>query len=199
MKKIFTFIFAVFLSVGFVSYTNAAPRHSIDFSGKKIINLAVVPYINVSGEETSYILDSLKSNYTDYFANNGFKVILKEKIEEAMTSAEYNANDNIIASDEALKSIAENSNADFVIAMEVEQILTSREDDFPKTKLTAKVNLLYKIYNKSEDKVYRFRITTSKDNKATLAEVGPKYAIKTALEQALERGNHRLIEIINIK
>jgi len=199
MKKMLTLIFALFLSIGFLSFANAAPRHSIDFSGKKIINIVLMPYINVSGDESNYVLDSLKSDYTDYFANNGFKVVSKEIAEAAMTTAEYIASDNIIASDEVLQSIAENANADFVIAMEVEEISTSREDEFPKTKLTAKVKLLYKIYNKSENKVYQFRIATTKDNKATLAEVGPKYAVKTALNQALERGNHRLIEIINIK
>lgn len=199
MKRMFTFLFALFLSMGLVSFANAAPRHSIDFSGKKIINLAVIPYINVSGDESDYVLDSLKSDYTDYFANSGFKVISKEDTETAMTAAEYVAGDNVIASDEALKSIAENANADFVIAMEVEEISTSREDEFPKTKLIAKVKLLYKIYNKSEDKAHQFRIATTKDNKATLAEVGPKHAVKIALNQALERGNHRLIEIINMK
>lgn len=197
MKK--NFIFAMFLlfALGIISSATAAPRHSIDFSGKKIINLTVVPYINTSGADSGYVLDSLKSDYTDYFANNGFKVASRESTEEAMTKAEYIISDNIIASAETLKSISENMNADIVIAMEVEEISTSREDEFPKTKLTAKIKLLYKIYKKSDDKVYQFRIATTKDNQATLADVGPKHAVKTALDQALERGNHRLLEIIN--
>lgn len=197
MKKLFTFLFSLVLTLGIISAVNAAPRHSIDFSGKKIISLAVIPYINNSNDMSDYIRDSLSNEYTNYFANSGFKVISKESTEEELNNAGYIIADNVIAPENVLKSVAEYTHSDFVIAMEVEEISTSRDDEFPKTKLTAKVKLLYEIYKKSEDRTYRFRIATTKDNKATLAEVGPKYAIKTALDQALERGNHRLIEIIN--
>lgn len=199
MKKIFIFILALILSVGTLAVAGAAPRYSIDFSGKKIITLAQVPYINISGDESSYVLDSLKEGYTDYFAKEGFKVISKENTLNALSGNDYVEGDNIIASDEVLKAVAENIGADYIIAMEVEEIATSREDEFPKTKLIARVKLLYKVYEAAENKVYPFRITTSRDNKATLAEVGPKYAVKAALNQALERGNHRVIEIINGK
>ena len=199
MKRIFAFVVALFLTVATISAANAAPRHSIDFSGKKIITLAAIPYINVSGDESSYVLDSLKEGYTDYFAKEGFKIVPRENTLNALSLSDYIEGDNIIASDEVMRSVAENTKADFVIAMEVEEIAISREDEFPKTKLTAKIKLLYKIYDAAGSKIYPFRITTSRDNKATLAEVGPKYAVKNALNQALERGNHRLIEIINGK
>lgn len=199
MKKFFNMMFALFLIFEAITVANAAPRHSIDFSGKKIITLANVPYINVSGDESSYVLGSLKEGYTDYFAKEGFKIVPRENTLNALSLNDYIEGDNIIASDEVLKGVAENTKSDFVIAMEVEEISVSREDEFPKTKLTAKVKLLYKIYDVAENKIYSFRITTSRDNKATLAEVGPKAAVKLALNQALERGNHRLIEIINGK
>ena len=86
-----------------------------------------------------------------------------------------------------------------MIAMEVEEISTLRFDDFPNVKITAKVKLLYEIYKKSDDNFSQFRIATSRDNKTVIADVGPKRAIDNALKQALNRGNHRLIEIINSK
>lgn len=197
MRKIFTFVFALFFMVGLSAVSNAAPRHSIDFSGKKQVRLAVIPYINLSGDISTYVLDDLRNGYTDYFAKEGFGVVPKEKVDEALRDIEYNTADNIIATEETLKVVAEKTNADFVIAMEVEEISTVREDNFPNVKITAKIKLLYEIYQKSGDKFNQFRIATSRDNKAVLADVGPKYAVDNALRQSLDRGNNRLIEIIN--
>ncbi|MBR3723127.1 MAG: hypothetical protein IKN12_10275 [Selenomonadaceae bacterium] len=197
MKKIFSLFAALLLTVAAVSVAGAAPRHSIDFSGKKIIKIAVVPYVNTSGETASYVFDSLRSGYTDYYANEGFRVVPTEDMEKALVEIEYNEFDNMLATESVLKKAAEKTKADIVIAMEIDEIDTFREDAFPKTKITAKVKLIYEIYKKSDDKFYQFKIATSYDNKATLAEVGPKHAVKTALEKALARGNHRVIEIIN--
>ena len=199
MKKLFGAFVVLLMTVTFISAANAAPRHSIDFSGKKIIKLAVVPYVNTSGETASYVLDSLKAGYTDYYANEGFRVIPTEDMEKALVQSEYNEFDNMLATESVLKNIAEKTKSDIVIAMEIDEIDTFREDAFPKVKITAKVKLIYEIYKKSEDKFYQFKIATSYDNKATLADVGPKHAVKSALDKAIDRGNHRVIEIINRK
>lgn len=85
------------------------------------------------------------------------------------------------------------TNADYVIAMEISQLITTKHMSMFQLKVVTKAKLHYKFYNAEQDKVISFQTTGISENKTVFGDVGYKDPITKALTQAMEEANGKIM------
>lgn len=156
-------------------------------------NIAIIPYINSTEEKKGYIEELINSKYTEQYSNKNFQLIPLVDVQKALNNVGYNASNMELPDKDILASVAKNANADYVIAMEISQLITTRHLSFFQTKVVTKAKLRYKFYNAKQDKVVSFQTTGLSENKTSFGDVGYKDPITKALNQAMDDANEKIM------
>lgn len=156
-------------------------------------SIAIIPYINSTEEKKGYIEEIINSKYTEQYSNKNFQLIPLIDVQKALNNAGYNASNMELPDKDILASVAKNANADYVIAMEISQLITTRHLSFFQTKVVTKAKLRYKFYNAKQDKIVSFQAIGSSENKTSFGDVGYKDPITKALNQAMDDANEKIM------
>lgn len=193
MKRIPLIITFMFL---FLISTNAVFAEEIikPQTNQATYNVAIVPYINSTEETKDYIKDIINNKYTEQYANKNFQTVPLVDVQKALNKAGYDSTSMELPDKDVLSAIAKETKADYVIAMEVSQLITTRHMSFFSTKVETKAKLKYKFFNASQDKMVMFQTTGKYENVATLiGNVGYKEPITKALNQAMDEANEKIM------
>lgn len=186
MKKIVLLLCLLLLS--------AVPvfAESVEFPNpatEKRYTIAIIPYLNTTEEKAGYIKDVIQAKYNDEFSKTTLTIIPEADVLKALHAAGYDASNMELPEKDVLSSVAKETKADYVVAMEVNQLITTRHMSFFSTKAETKVKLRYKFYDLNKDKLIVFQTTGDSENTATLiGNVGYKAPITNALNQAMDAG-----------
>jgi len=190
MKKSFiiTILCLVVLAItAIVSAQEAVNPQTITY------NIAIIPYINSTEETQGYIHETIDSKYTEQYSNGNFKMIPLVDVQKALNSTGYDLSNKELAEKDILASVAKQTKADYIIAMEVSQLITTRHMSFFQAEVVTKAKLRYKIYNAEKDKVVSFQVTGLSENKTIFGNVGFKDPITKALNQAMDEANVKIM------
>ncbi len=114
-------------------------------------------------------------------------------VQKALNNAGYNTSNVELPDKDILASVAKNTNADYIIAMEVSQLITTRHLSFFQTKVVTKAKLRYKFYDAKQDKAVSFQTIGSSENKTSFGDIGYKDPITKALNQAMDDANEKIM------
>lgn len=162
-------------------------------SQSKIAKMAIIPYINSTEETKGYVQEIIDSKYTEQYSNKMFEIISPIEVAKALNSAGFDVSNKELPEKDVLASVAKATNADYVIAMEVSQLITTRHLSFFQSKVVTKAKLRYKFYNAVQDKVISFQVTGESENKTVFGDVGYKDPITKALNQAMDSANEKIM------
>jgi len=160
---------------------------------KPFSKLAIVPYINSTEETKGYIQEIIDSKYTEQYSSKNFQLIPLVEVQTALNNAGYDVSNKELPDKDVLASVAKKTNADYVIAMEISQLITTKHMSMFQLKVVTKAKLHYKLYNIEQDKVISFQTTGISENKTVFGDVGYKDPITKALTQAMEEANVKIM------
>lgn len=182
MKKLLLLVMTVLCLSG-MAVASAAEGHKI----------AVVPYLNTSEETKGYVTDTVKEGYTDYFAKEGMTVLSKEQTEAALIKAGYVVADQMLPDKDMMENVAKSTGADYVVALEVADLKSTRHMAYFSNKVSTTAKLKYHFYNAATGKMVAFQTTAANNNKAVMVGMRSyKGSITAALQETLEKGNERI-------
>lgn len=156
-------------------------------------NLAIVPYINSTEETKDYIKEVIDNKYSEQYTNKNFKIIPLVDLQKALNNSGYDTSNKELPDKDILSSVAKQTNANYVIAMEISQLNTTRHMSFFQSKVVTKAKLHYKLYNAEKDKVVSFQVTGLSENKTVFGDVGYRDPITKALNQAMDDANVKIM------
>jgi len=156
-------------------------------------NIAIIPYINSTEEKKGYIQEIIDNKYTSNYSGEKFQKIPLVDVQRALSKTGYNSSNMELPDKDILSAVAKETNADYVIAMEVSQLITTRHMSFFQIKVVTKAKLHYKFYDAKQDKVISFQVTGASENKAIIGDVGYKDPITKALNQAMDDANEKIM------
>lgn len=195
MKKLF--IITILCLFALAMGTTVFAETNVDEQKEKLAaaqpSIAIIPYINSTEENKGYIEEIITSKYTEQYTNKNFQLVPLIDTQKALNSAGYNTSNMELADKDILASVAKNTKADYVIAMEISQLITTRHLSFFQTKVVTKAKLRYKFYNAAQDKVVSFQTLGSSENKTSFGDVGYKDPITKALTQAMDDANEKIM------
>lgn len=155
--------------------------------------VAVMPYFNSTEETKGYIGKTVNGGYTGYFAKAGFRVVSQEAVKAAMQNAGYDASDQMLPEKEVMARIAQETGADYVVAMELAGLHSTRHESYFSTKVNTKCKLKYHFYSQKADKLTPFQTTSVNNNKAVLVGMRSyKSSMIAALKDAMNKGNEKI-------
>ena len=195
MKKLF--IITILCLFALAMGTTVFAETIVDEQKEKVTaaqpSIAILPYINSTEEKKGYIDETINSKYTEQYTNKNFQLVPLLDTQKALNSAGYNTSNMELADKDILAAVAKNTKADYVIAMEISQLITTRHLSFFQTKVVTKAKLRYKFYNAAQDKVVSFQTLGSSENKTSFGDVGYKDPITKALTQAMDDANEKIM------
>ncbi|MDD4600736.1 hypothetical protein SDC9_20904 [bioreactor metagenome] len=194
MKRlsIVTMLCLFLMSMGTV-FAQEAGEAVVQSIKKTSYNVAIVPYINSTEERKDYIKEVIDSKYTERFSNKDFQIIPPVDVQKALNSAGYDVSNMELPDKDVLASVAKETNADYVIAMELSQLITTRHMSYFQSKVVTKAKLRYKFYNTAQDKVVSFQVAGTSENKTVFGGVGYKDPITKALNEAMDNANAKIM------
>lgn len=196
MKKISVIAILCLFVMSMTAFVSAeelnTPQHSDQATAKASYRLAIVPYINSTEEKKGYIQEIVDGKYTEHYSSKNFQIIPSEEVQKALNSTGYDNSNQELAEKDILASVAKQTNADYVVAMEISQLITTRHMSFFQAKVVTKAKLRYKFYNVEKDKVSSFQVTGLSENKTVFGDVGYKDPITKALNQAMDDANEKI-------
>lgn len=192
MKKMSAIIVFCFLlasmSITFAQESSPVPTQ------KGTYTVAIIPYINATEEKQDYIKETIDSKYTEQFSNDKFHLASAVDIQKVLSSTGFDASNMELPEKDVMASVAKQTNADYVIAMELSQLITTRHMSFFQAKVVTKTKLRYKFYNAKQDKIIPFQTTGISENKTVFGGVGFKDPIVKALNEAMDNANIKITE-----
>lgn len=159
-------------------------------------SIAVIPYFNSTEETRGYVQEVVDSKYGEQYFNKDFKLIPLLEVQKSLNNAGYDVSNKELPDKDVLTSVAKNTNADYVVAMEISQLITTRHLSFFQTKVVTKAKLRYKFYNAKNDKLTSFQTVGVSENKTSFGDVGYKDPITKALNQAMDDANVKIMSNI---
>lgn len=193
MKKLS--ILAAFCLTLFVIASVAFAEESIAYpeTVQSKHNVAIIPYINSSEEKKGYVQEVIDQKYTEQYDNKNFNLIPLVEVQKALNTAGYDNSNMELPDKDVLASVARDTNAKYVIAMEISQLITTRHISFFQSKVVTKAKLRYKFYNAEKDKAIAFQTTGLSENKTVFGDVGYRDPITKALNQAMDEANEKIM------
>lgn len=160
----------------------------------KTSTIAIIPYINTTEETKDYVKDIIESNFSTEFPAEKFNVVPTVDVQKALNTSGYDATNMELPEKDVMSAVAKATNADYVIAMELSQLISTRHMAFFSTKVETKAKLKYKFYNTSQDKLTPFQTTGNFENTATLiGDVGYKEPITKAINKAMTDAYNKIL------
>ncbi len=159
--------------------------------------VAVIPYFNSTEETKSYIGETVDEGYTNYFVKAGFGVVSQGAVKSAMLKAGYDTADQMLPEKEVMAKIAQETGADYVVAMELAGLQSTRHEAYFSTKVTTRCKLKYHFYNSKENKLIPFQTTATNNNKAVMIGMRSyKSSMIAALREAMDKGQDKIAELL---
>jgi hypothetical protein len=189
MKKIV--LLTVFCLLALVMGNTVLAQETPD--SQKAYNIAIVPYFNSTEEKAGYVEEIVNGKYTEQYSNQNFHRIPSVEVQKALNEAGYDVSNMELPDKDVLAAVAKQTNADYVIAMEIAELNTTRHMSFFQSKVVTKAKLRYKFYNAGQDKVISFQVTGLSENKTVFGDVGYKDPITKALNQAMDDANQKVM------
>jgi len=183
MKKtiLFLVLFLISMTTVFAESPPAATQRSY--------TIAIIPYVNTTEETKDFVKDVVQSKYAEEFTAKNFSVVSDADVQKALSTAGYDVSNMELPEKDVFATVAKETNADYVIAMEISNLISTRHMSFFSTKVETKAKLKYKFYNTSQDKITTFQTMGDSENVATLiGNVGYKAPITDALNKAMDAG-----------
>lgn len=172
------FMFAV--SVGSVSANPPATEASV----KQVL---ILPHLNSTAETKDYIGETVQEKFTQQFANEKYQTVPAEKVQSILSANQYDPSNLELPDNELMRRLAQETGADYVIAMEIVHFMNSRHASFFSTSAKSEVKLRYKVYSKGADKITAFQTTGKGNNKVTSIGVpGIGTAMKRGITEAMD-------------
>jgi hypothetical protein len=156
-------------------------------------NIAIIPYINSTEENKGYIQEIVNTKYTEQYSNENFNLIPLVETQKALNSTGFDTTNNELPEKDVMAVVAEKANADYVIAMEISQLITTRHLSMFQVKVVTKAKLKYKLYNAKQNKLVSFQTTGLSENKSVFGDVGYRDPITKALNQAMDEANTKIM------
>ena len=185
MKKLFIVTILCLIVMSMTAIVYADPQ-------KTTYNVAVVPYINSTEETKGYVQEIIDIKYTSQYSSGNFQMIPLVEVQNALNSVGYDVSNKELPEKDVLAAVAKQTNADYVIAMEISQLITTRHMSYFQAKVVTKAKLRYKFYKAEKDIVVPFQVTGVSENKTIFGDVGYKSPITKALNQAMDEANVKI-------
>lgn len=152
--------------------------------------------MNASEEHKGYVADTVATDYTNYFATMGYTIVSQDMVSKSLENAGYSSDNEELPEKEQMAAVAKDTKADYVVAMIIDELHASRHESFFQTKVTVKTKLSYAVYSAKADKIYKFKSTSSDDNKTSFGGVGYKTPIVNVLTNSMEQSNSKILAFI---
>lgn len=189
LRKMFALLFVLCCFAGVAAAAEVAELPS----GK----IAVVPYIDLSEQNKGYVKDTVDEKYTNYFGKAGFEVIPAGETARALQEAGYKTEDQMLPDKDTMAEIARATGADYVVALELTNINSSRHESYFSTKVTTTVKMRYNFYKAETQKMVPFQTSAVNNNKAVMVGMRSfKSSIVDALTEAMKKGNERIKSLL---
>ena len=189
MKKIL-----LLLSLLILSTTSSFAAESIS---AKTPTIAIIPYVNTTEETKDYVKTTIETNFATEFPKDKFIVVSDVDIQKALNASGYDSSNMELPEKDMMSAVAKATNADYVLAMEIDQLISSRHISFFSTKVETKAKLKYKFYNTAQDKATPFQTTGDFENSATLiGDVGYKEPITKSLNKAMDAAYNKIVQYL---
>lgn len=188
MKKV---LFLMLLAIFAVSAASAAPYQAPAKTASA--RIAVIPYLDTSEQDKDYVPTILDENYTNYFSTfEGLEVVPFVETQKAIGETGYDPSNMVIPDKDIMATVAEKTNADYVVAMELVQVDATRHLSFFQAKISVIAKLRYNFYNTKKTSMTPFQVTGSSDNKTVFGGVGFKDPIAKSLVEAMGKANEKI-------
>jgi len=160
----------------------------------KTPTIAIIPYVNTTEETKAYVKETIETNFATEFPKEKFIIVSGVDIQKALNASGYDSSNMELPEKDMMSAVAKATNADYVLAMEINQLISSRHISFFATKVETKAKLKYKFYNTAQDKAMPFQTTGDFENSATLiGDVGYKEPITKSLNKAMDAAYNKIL------
>lgn len=160
----------------------------------KTSTIAIIPYLNTTEETKDYVKNIVESNFSTEFPAEKFNVVPTVDVQKTLNASGYDVTNMELPEKDIMSAVAKATNADYVIAMEISQLISTRHMAFFSTKVETKAKLKYKFYNASQDKLTSFQTTGDFENTATLiGDVGYKEPITKSINKAMTNAYNKIL------
>ena len=191
MKKLSIIMLLCLMVVLFGVTAVFAEEPSTQPAGKA--NIAIIPYINSTEETKGYIQEVIDAKYTEQYSNKNFQIVPQIETQKALNTAGFDVSNKELPEKDVFAAVAEKTNADYVIAMEISQLNTTRHMSMFQMKVVTKAKLRYKFYSAKDSKLVSFQVTGASENKTVFGDVGYRDPITKALNQAMDEANTKIL------
>jgi hypothetical protein len=177
--------FIIFLCLLFiVSIAGAASDAKVENSPKEVV---IVPFINSTEETKDYIAETIQGKYQEQFSNDKYQTVAADKVKAILETNQFDTTNMELPDNELMIKLSQETNADYVIALEVVHFINSRHASFFSTSAKSEVKLRYKVYSKSSNKTTTFQTSGKGNNKVTSIGIpGIGTAMQRGIVQAMD-------------
>ena len=194
MKKILLLLVLFLLSMTTVfAQPDTSPLTEPPQTLEKEYTIAVIQYINTTEEKQGYIDEVIQTKYTNGFPAKKIKIVPAAEVQIALNNAGYDVSNRVLPEKDVFVAVAKETKADYVVAMELSQLITTKHMSFFSIKAETKTKLNYKLYNTGKDKLTAFQTTGDSENSSAFGGVGYKAPIMDALSKAMDAANTKIL------
>lgn len=176
-KLLLLLLFAAGIMLGSPQHASAGP-----------IRVAVVPYINSSGENRAVVDETITSKIDAYFLSGNYVMVPPSEVAAFLARNGYDATPMLLPEKEVLAALAAATGADAVLAMDFARIQVNRRYSWLHAYTTGSVSIYVKALSLPANNFVSLRIENSARLKAS--RFGPgvreKVAIGAGIEAAMD-------------
>jgi predicted nucleic acid-binding protein len=186
MKKFMVSVIMSLCLLLTMSIVGAAPNPEAESLQKQVV---IIPFINSTEETKDYIAETVKTKFTEQFSNVKYQTVSQETVQASLVANKFDASNMELPEKDLMIKLANETNADYVVSMEIVQFINSRHASFFSTSAKSEVKLRYKVYSKSTNQVTTFQTVGKGNNKVTSIGVpGIGEAMRRGLTEAMDEG-----------
>lgn len=167
-----------------MSVVAAAPDLETKSSQKQVF---IVPYVNSTEESKDYVGQTIDEKFKEQFSNEKYQIVSAEIVHPLLAANNFDVSNKELPENEVIMKFAKETDADYVVAMEVIHFINSRHASYFSTSAKSEVKLRYKVYSKATNRITALQVTGKGNNKVTSIGVpGIGTAMKRGLTQAMD-------------
>lgn len=152
------------------------------------VRVAVVPYINSSGENRSVVDATIVSKLEGYFQSGNYEMVPPGEVADFLAKSGYDSKLMLLPEKDVLLALAKATNADAVLAMDFARIQANRRYSWFYSYTIGSVSMYAKALLVSENNFVSLRI--EKQEKLRASRFGPgvkeRVAIGAGIEAAMD-------------
>ena len=186
MKKFMVSFIMLLCLLLTMSIVGAAPNPEEVSSQKQVV---IIPFINSTEETKDYIGKTVEAKFAEQFSNAKYQTAAQETVNASLSANKFDASNLELPEKDLMIKVANETNADYVIAMEIVQFINSRHASYFSTSAKSEVKLRYKVYSKATNQVTTFQTVGKGNNKVTSIGIpGIGEAMRRGLVEAMDEG-----------